>query len=104
MAYVSLCLCARYTTRDHLSMLTPRAHVCPVVLGEQYFGAHATDRPLLVTGVYSAYVIMPLIVLARVWQPIVFGPYGPAPKAQAAAIKGTAKAAHRQSASPKRGR
>ena len=41
-------------------------------------GEHATERPLLVTSVYAAYVIMPLLVLARVWQPDVF-PIGAKP-------------------------
>lgn len=50
--------------------------IMPIVLGEQYFGTYRTDKPLLVTGVYGAYVIMPIFVLARVWAPQVF----PTPK------------------------
>lgn len=48
--------------------------IMPIVLGEQYAGQHATSKPLLVTAVYSAYVVMPLVVLARVWSPDVFPP------------------------------
>ena len=52
--------------------------IMPIVLGEQYAGQHATEYPLLVTAVYSAYVIMPCVVLARVWHPQVFASYAPA--------------------------
>lgn len=53
--------------------------IMPIVLSEQYVGPHATDRPLLVTAVYGAYVLMPLIVLNRVvWRPEVFADYKPA--------------------------
>ena len=65
-----------------------------VVLGEQYYGAHATEKPLLVTSIYSAYVIMPILLLVRVRHPAVFAPYSkgaakgsaaaqPAPKTKA---------------------
>ena len=90
--------------------------IMPMVLGEQYAGAHATDKPLLVTTVYSAYVIMPIIILYRVRHPILFASYAPAPKASAAkasAAKASPKAspaakatgaARRSAVSPKRGR
>ena len=48
--------------------------IMPIVMGEQYFGEHATKKPWLVTSVYAAYVIMPLLVLARVWDAEVFPP------------------------------
>jgi len=40
--------------------------ILPMVLTEQYLGPHRTEKPLLVTAVYSPYVIMPIVVLARV--------------------------------------
>ena len=40
--------------------------ILPIVLAEQYYGEHATAKPILVTAVYSPYVIMPLLMLARV--------------------------------------
>ena len=55
--------------------------IMPIVLGEQYFGEHATDKPALVTAVYAAYVVMPLAVLYRVKDAEVF----PAPPAKGAA-------------------
>ena len=46
--------------------------IMPIVLAEQYAGPHATAKPLLVTAVYAAYVIMPILVIVRVWSPEVF--------------------------------
>ena len=46
--------------------------ILPIVLAEQYAGEHRTDRPLLVTAVYSPYVFMPLVLLWRVWRTDVF--------------------------------
>lgn len=48
--------------------------IMPIVLAEQYLGPHATSQPWLVTAVYGAYVLMPLLVLRRVWSPQVFPP------------------------------
>ena len=46
--------------------------IMPIVLAEQYFGPHASRRPLLVTAVYGAYVLMPVLLLVRVWSVDVF--------------------------------
>lgn len=80
------------------------------MLGEQYFGAHATDRPLLVTAVYAPYVLMPLLLLWRVKDVPVFSPY----KASSSAAKGAKQVgmaspagqagAKRRQASPRRPR
>ena len=81
-----------------------------VVLGEQYFGAHATEKPLLVTAVYSAYVIVPLLLLARVLgTPQVFAEYTPevavaAVKEVAAPPKSVPKSARRATSPAKSGR
>lgn len=48
--------------------------IMPIVLAEQWFGQHATHKPLVVTFVYAIYVIMPCIVLVRVWDVEVFSP------------------------------
>ena len=49
--------------------------IMPIVLTEQYIGEHATERPLLVTLVYSAYVLVPTLLLVRVRNVEVFEPY-----------------------------
>jgi steroid 5-alpha reductase family enzyme len=48
--------------------------IMPIVLAEQLYGEHATEKPLLVLGVYSAYVVMPIVVAWRVRNPAVFPP------------------------------
>lgn len=80
--------------------------IMPIVLGEQYFGSHATSKPLVVTAVYSAYVVMPILVLLRVWDPQVFPPATKAKAAKmTAAPSGRAsKSPARASKSPARGR
>lgn len=80
--------------------------IMPIVLGEQYFGEHATDKPLLVTAVYSAYVVMPLLLLARVWQPQVFASYTYGKKAERLAASGNGQSPKvgRRSTSPARSR
>jgi steroid 5-alpha reductase family enzyme len=74
--------------------------IMPMVLTEQYIGPHATDKPYLVTAVYGAYVIMPILVLLRVKDPDVF----PKEKAvkKAAVSKTPAKTPKRAEKSPKR--
>ena len=69
-----------------------------LVLSEQYSGAHKTDKPWLVTAVYGAYVVMPIVVLARVRHAEVFlarvrGKAGAARKSSSAADSDEAKAA-----------
>lgn len=46
--------------------------IMPMVMAEQYFGEHRTDQPGIVTAVYGAYVVMPLLVLLRVRNADVF--------------------------------
>ena len=72
--------------------------IMPIVLGEQYYGEHATPKPLLVTAVYSAYVVMPLLIIARVWSPDVFSPAGKPLKPPAASP--APSSARRRAASP----
>lgn len=79
--------------------------IMPIVLGEQYYGEHATKKPLLVTAVYAAYVIMPALVLLRVWDPQVFKPPPKAGAGRAAAStkgKGAATDAREAAKSPRR--
>jgi hypothetical protein len=51
--------------------------IMPIVLAEELVGAHATPRPLLVAAVYGPYVVVPLLLVARVWSPEVFPPAPP---------------------------
>jgi hypothetical protein len=61
--------------------------IMPMILFEQYYGPHRTKHPWLITAVYGAYVVMPLLVLWRVASPNVFhvkrGPMNASSKAQA---------------------
>ena len=66
--------------------------IMPIVLAEQYFGPHASRRPLLVTAVYGAYVLMPVLLLVRVWSVDVF-PSTPLAKRKAAGLAGGEAAA-----------
>lgn len=63
-----------------------------LVLSEQYSGAHKTDKPWLVTAVYGAYVVMPIVVLARVRHAEVFPRASAAGKAARAARKSSSAA------------
>jgi len=72
--------------------------IMPIVLGEQYYGPHRTEQPLLVTAVYGAYVVMPILVLLRVRHPDVFPP---TPAATATALKSQQEAKVTQAASNK---
>ena len=57
--------------------------IMPIVLAEEFAGQHKTPRPLLVAAVYGPYVLMPLLLLARVWSPEVFPPVEPSPNGPA---------------------
>ena len=70
--------------------------IMPIVLGEQFYGPHRTDRPVLVSAVYAAYVLMPILVFLRVLDPNVFPR-----KAKGAAGKATT--AHRAANASRRG-
>ena len=72
--------------------------IMPIVLAEQYLGPHATSQPWLVTAVYGAYVLMPLLVLGRVWSPQVFPP--PLTPAKAHADAAPIGASRRRARSP----
>ena len=75
----------------------------PIVLGEQYYGEHRTAKPFLVTAVYGPYVVMPILVLARVWSPDVFPrPIASAANKEVARKTPSSPARRRAAASPAR--
>ena len=66
--------------------------IMPIVLGEQLAGPHATPRPGLVLAVYAPWVVMPLLLLRRVFPPG-GGPVFPAPTTTGGGSRGAAKTA-----------
>lgn len=77
--------------------------IMPMVLAEQLVGEHATDRPLVVLAVYSPWLIMPVLLLWRVF-PSGGAPVFATPDALPAMARAPTKSGQAVTKSPARAR